>query len=495
MKIRFGIPTIIVTVGVVALYLYFDNFGLSQNDVSVDIAVHSSEVETFRQELTEEFRGAYAEEVASDVEYVEFELVADEASIEIIEGETTQVWSYNGVVPGPELRVKKGQGVRVTFTNNLPQETTIHWHGVRVPNEMDGVPHVTQEPIRPGETFVYEFVPKDAGTFWYHPHVRGSEQVERGLYGVLIVEDIESTELSDITVVIDDWLLTQDVQVYSSFNTMHDLMHDGRWGNIITANSTFTPSIEVEPGSSVRLRLINPSNGRVYRPDFGELGVTVIAVDGMYVKEPFGYVAHDLAPGNRLDVVVKIPEETSIEYVINDVFTRNTISLFNFVSSDSVTVGESVVELPHNENVPIWKNAVNMPVDNQYVLDARRGDMHGGMGMMGSDNDGFAIEWTINGRTFAESEPIELKQGIFQKIRFKNNSARLHPMHLHGQFFKVLSRNGEPSAENFFRDTVLIYPNETVDIGLVPLDVGEWASHCHVLEHAEAGMMTTVLVK
>jgi FtsP/CotA-like multicopper oxidase with cupredoxin domain len=100
-----------------------------------------------------------------------------------------KVWAYNGQVPGPVLRVRLGETLRVHFTNNLPEETTIHWHGVRLPNAMDGVPGVTQPPVPPAGEFVYEFTPKDAGTFWFHPHVRASEQVERGLYGVLVVED------------------------------------------------------------------------------------------------------------------------------------------------------------------------------------------------------------------------------------------------------------------------------------------------------------------
>jgi FtsP/CotA-like multicopper oxidase with cupredoxin domain len=119
----------------------------------------------------------------------EFELVAAPASVPLIDGRTMEFWAYNGRVPGPTLRVKLGETLRVRLTNRLPQPTTIHWHGVRVPNAMGGVPWVTQPPVEPGGTFVYEFAPKDAGTFWFHPHIRSSEQVERGLFGVLIVEE------------------------------------------------------------------------------------------------------------------------------------------------------------------------------------------------------------------------------------------------------------------------------------------------------------------
>src|SRR3954469_23073543 len=161
-----------------------------------------------------EFEGSY-QEVASPTGVVRtFDVTAAPTKIPLIDGKDLEVWAYNGRVPGPTLRVKLGETVRVRFTNNLPQETTIHWHGVRLPNAMDGVPFITQKPVQPGETFVYEFTPKDAGTFWFHPHVRASEQVERGLYGVLVVEDVAPPPYSrDLVWVVDDFLL-KDGQIY-----------------------------------------------------------------------------------------------------------------------------------------------------------------------------------------------------------------------------------------------------------------------------------------
>ena len=136
-----------------------------------------------------EFAGSYPELATPSGVVRTFELTAAPAELRLIDGKPLQVWAYNGQVPGPTLRIRLGETIRVHFTNHLPQETTIHWHGVRLPNAMDGVPYLTQQPVPPGGTFTYEFTPKDAGTFWFHPHVRASEQVERGLYGVLVVED------------------------------------------------------------------------------------------------------------------------------------------------------------------------------------------------------------------------------------------------------------------------------------------------------------------
>ena len=152
-------------------------------------------------------------------------------------GRNLDVWSYNAQVPGPTIRVRVGQPLRVDVSNHLSQPTTIHWHGVRVPNAMDGVPRVTQAAIAPGASFSYRFVPKDAGTFWYHSHENGSEQVERGLYGALIVEDEAPSPFNrDVVWVLDDWRLGRDGQIEPRFSTAHERMHDGRRGNVVTVN-------------------------------------------------------------------------------------------------------------------------------------------------------------------------------------------------------------------------------------------------------------------
>jgi hypothetical protein len=130
-----------------------------------------------------EFRGSYPEDAQPRGVVREVTLTAAPTVVSLLDGRPLAVWAYNGQVPGPVLRVRLGETLRVTLVNGLPQPTTIHWHGVRVPNAMDGTPGVTQPPVAPGETFVYEFTPKDAGTFWFHPHLRASEQVARGLFG------------------------------------------------------------------------------------------------------------------------------------------------------------------------------------------------------------------------------------------------------------------------------------------------------------------------
>ena len=434
--------------------------------------------------LTAEFQGSYpiAREATRGVR--EYELEAAPGVVPLFDGRSFDVWAYNNQVPGPVLRVALGETLRVRFTNHLPQDTTVHWHGVRVPNPMDGTPGVTQAPIKPGESFVYEFVPKDAGTYWFHPHLRSSEQVERGLFGVLIVEDSDPPPYSrDVVWVLDDWRLAQDGTLDPRFNTLHDLMHDGRWGSVVAVNGHVREVLEVRPGERIRLRLVNTANGRVFAPDFSGLPAKVIAVDGLYTPEPLVPAGFELAPGNRLDLDITIPKEAvGREIQVVDRFTRKP-----FVIA-TLRIGGEPLETPSfpspaKARVPVWQDAASVPVQN-IDLNSERGGP-------------FGIAWTLNGvaHTSHGAHPsLEFPVGRFVHLRFTNQSYRLHPMHIHGMFFKVLGRNGAPVREEFFRDTVLVHPKEAIDVGLVPLDEGDWMLHCHVLEHAEAGMMTTVRV-
>lgn len=411
----------------------------------------------------------------------EFDITAASTSINFNGNESFETWAYNGQVPGPELRVQKGDTVKINFKNNLPQETTIHFHGIRVPNKMDGVPDVTQTPIKPEGKFVYEFIAHDAGTFWYHPHVRGNEQVERGLYGTIVVEDSNEPEYSeDKMLVIDDWRIDSDGSLNENFNNAHDIGHDGRWGNVITVNGQVLPEYELKRNERVRYRFVNTSNARVYSLDFGNLDATAIAVDGILAREPFSPNGFELAPGNRIDVDIKAPDSSG-DFIIRDRFAGYNnelfkISIYNDISEESSFDYPKAIKYPE-------MNLGTYSVDREYALD------QGGMGMMHN------LTATINGQAYPNYQESSLDKNKFQVIRFSNSSARLHPMHLHGQFFKVIARNNQPVDEPFMRDTVLVHGFETVDVGIIPIDGGDWALHCHILEHAEAGMMTVVEVR
>ena len=414
-------------------------------------------------------------------------ITAAPAEISLGAGGKTRVWAYDGQVPGPTLRVRLGDTVRVTLVNHLPQPTTIHWHGLRVPNGMDGVPTIERPAIEPGSSFTYEFTPKDAGTYWFHPHIRSSEQVERGLYGVLVVEDLSPPPYdADVVWVLDDFLLDERGQIVEEFNTPHDLAHDGRWGNAIAINGRERETLRLRSGERVRIRMINVANGRVFAPDFGRLDAKIIAVDGLYVREPFPARGFEMAPGNRIDVDVTADAVASEHVAVVDRFIARRSNPLADVIVDGIREGRTDL-LPPSTRLGSWSQALEEPIAKEVHLDARRGGPYG-------------IEWTLNGVAFSghdhgASPIVTMTAGRLHRLRFVNDSYRLHPIHLHGTFFRLLARSGAATDEAFFRDTVLVHAKETVDVAVVPFDEGDWMLHCHVLEHAEAGMMTTFRVE
>ena len=235
----------------------------------------------------------------------------------------TEVWSYNGTVPGPELRVKQGARLRVEVENALGEGTTIHWHGVRVPNAMDGVPHLTQAPIAAnGGTFVYEFDAPDAGTYWYHPHSRSYEQVDRGLYGVLIVEEHTPPPVDrDVVWVLDDWRLNQDAQIRDDFAEWFDVTHAGRIGNTVTVNGVVADSFDVRAGERIRLRLVNAANARIFGLEFRGHRPWIVALDAQPVEphEPAGGLVV-LGPSMRVDLVIDMDGQPRERHAVFDGF-------------------------------------------------------------------------------------------------------------------------------------------------------------------------------
>ncbi len=216
----------------------------------------------------------------------------------------TPIWGYDGTVPGPTLRVKQGEEIKLRLVNGLNQATTVHWHGLRLPNAMDGVPHLTQKPIEPGQSFDYHFAPPDAGTFWYHTHFLSSEQLARGLYGVLVVEERDPVEVDrDLMLVVDDWRLMDDGAIQPSFGNFHDAMMAGRLGQYITLNSQDVLDLPVKTNERIRLRIVNTANSRIFSFRIADHVARVMAVDGQPCPPeiaPNGVLT--LAPGNRVDL-------------------------------------------------------------------------------------------------------------------------------------------------------------------------------------------------
>ncbi|MEO4044961.1 multicopper oxidase domain-containing protein [Hoeflea sp. CAU 1731] len=193
----------------------------------------------------------------------EFDLIAGPVRRALYEQQLSDLWAYNDIVPGPEIRARKCERIRVNFRNNLEKPTSIHWHGIRIENAMDGVSGLTQEPVQPGDSFIYEFELPDSGTYWYHAHYKSWNEVGRGLYGPLIVEEQTSTfdRDHDITLIIDDWRLRQPgVLDTGSFGSLMDWSHGGCLGNWLLVNGKSRPVLKLRSGDAYRVRLINASN-------------------------------------------------------------------------------------------------------------------------------------------------------------------------------------------------------------------------------------------
>lgn len=423
----------------------------------------------------------------------------------------TAVWAFNGTVPGPTLRFRQGERARIVVENRLPQETTVHWHGLRVPNAMDGVPHLTQPPIPPGGRFVYEFDLPDAGTYWYHPHARSAEQVERGLAGAFIVDEREPPAVDrDALWVLDDWRLTPEAALAEDFDSFFDASHAGRLGNTVTINGRVPETFAVRAGERLRLRLVNVSNARIFGLDFAGHAPMVVAIDGHPV-EPHapdgGRVV--LGPAMRADLLVDMPHAPGARFTVTDSFYPNrAYRLVDLVYGPEPPLrgaAPAPLRLPDNPvPVPDLARAERHRIelgggmmDPRMMRMMREGgpDARARMGpMMMQMREGRV--WTINGVSVlghAHAPLLTLRAGGSYVLEIVNDTAWHHPMHLHGMAFIVLSRDGVRLPRRIWQDTVLLAPAERAEIAFVAAP-GEWMFHCHILEHQEAGMMGTIRV-
>ena len=234
---------------------------------------------------------------------------ASEAPLVAPNGPSTRTWLYNGMSPGPVIRARQGDVLRVEVENALEEQTTVHWHGLRIPVEFDGVPVLSQDPIPPGETFSYDLSFADAGTFWYHPHFNSAEQVGRGLHGVLIVDEPEEAVWGldadrEVLWTLDDWRLDREAQI-APFKQFHDLSHGGRIGNVVTVNGSIDSVELVRAGERIRLRLVNVANATTFRPKFKGLNAWLIALDGHPVApRELGEEGVLLGAGQRADLIL-----------------------------------------------------------------------------------------------------------------------------------------------------------------------------------------------
>lgn len=407
----------------------------------------------------------------------------------------TPIWGYDGRVPGPVIRLGQGERVRRRFVNELPQASTVHWHGIRIDNAMDGVPALTQAAVPAGGDFLYDFAAPDAGTYWYHSHNRTWEQMARGLYGALIVDEADGGPAvdQDEILLIDDWRLMDDAQIDPQFGNMGDRSHDGRIGNWVTVNGDADWRHGVRRHERLRLRLLNAANARIFLLELQGLEGWIVALDGQPLADPTPARQLVLAPAQRADLIVDVVgEEGSRSFLVSHE-REGVFSLAAFPVEGSARPNRLAAPkaLEPNPVAPL-----------RDLADARRatllmqGGAMGGMrgavmgGRMTDIRDMVALGkvWAFNGVADFPAEPlVELATGETARIAIVNETAWPHAMHLHGHHFRKIEADGTTGP---LRDTILVDREETAEIGFVADNPGDWLLHCHMPEHAEGGMET-----
>jgi len=448
------------------------------------------------------------------------QLEAREVTWELAPGKRVKAMAYNGQVPGPEIRAREGERLRIVLKNALGEPTTIHWHGVDVPNAMDGVPEITQKPVAPGETFVYEFEARPAGTRWYHTHVDERRQLDLGLAAPFIIEPAGGEALKydrELTLVFDDWVTgTGPTVPETSDGTaagrgggmmggggMGGMMGGGMGGmmrgmmggrrhepayDVMTINGKAYPATEplrMKRGERVRLRLISASNEHTHLVRLAGHRLQVTHTDGNPLKAPVEVDAIPIAPGERYDVLV--------------IAQRSGAWLLGCLQPGHAAAGEQMLVLADGasgrkpqplENgiggLDLWHYGLGRgrAVLPQATGAMRSFDLSLSGGMMGSD------VWTINRKVYPKTEPLPLKRGDRARVRLSNMSPEAHPMHLHGHSFSVLAVNGARYATPIVKDTVDVEAHMgSVVLEFTADNPGDWFFHCHKAMHMMGGMI------
>jgi FtsP/CotA-like multicopper oxidase with cupredoxin domain len=423
---------------------------------------------------------APAHDLDPDPHVLEVALEAKPVDLEILPGKKTTVWAYNGQLPGPLLRAQVGDRVIVHFKNSLPVATTIHWHGLRVANDMDGAPDVTQAPIEPGAEFRYEFVLKDAGTYWYHPHVDSAVQVGHGLYGPIIVEDPRDPKAfgDDLVLMLSDMSLDEDGQPLPDDNGGQFGNLFGREGSTLLVNGKVLPHLKVRTGKQQRWRIVNAARARYFNVRLPGHRFARLGGDNGLAARSEDVYALVVAPGERADAVFTPADPPGSRKVLQWVpFDRGYGSTFNRPREDLLAIdtvdAPPVIPAP----IPAELRAIE-PID---VAGATQKMLAFTIAL-----DGREVVMGFNGVSYAHVQAIEARLGETQVWRIMNNTDFAHPFHLHGYFFQVLDDSRVPE----WKDTISVPSKSELSIA-VKFDErpGMWMYHCHILDHAEAGMM------
>jgi FtsP/CotA-like multicopper oxidase with cupredoxin domain len=419
-------------------------------------------------------------------------LVAGPAKLALLgpSGPQTLAWGYNGAVPGPLLRVRKGEPVAVRLINKLDQPTTISWHGVRNSNAMDGVGGLTQQPVPPGGSFDYAFTPPDAGIYWYHPHVfpLTADQIRRGLYGILIVDEPQAPEAErDLLIVIDDWMLGRDGGIVPTDRTPD--APDAHVSAIVTVNSLPVPGppMVVRPGARLRLRIVNVCAERIAIVTMAGLGALVVAIDGQ-PSEVFPPAGDSLpiGPGARFEVFVDMPAAagTTVNLLLRGAGEADRPLLVLKGEGVPLAARPRVSPLPANPLLPT-RIPLEASLKRNLVLEAAAAS---------PSPDGTRAaprwRWTIDGvgsDGFSGRPLFRLKRGHAVTLAFINKSPLVQQMHVHGHVFRIL-HDLDDGWDPYWRESILIGPGKTKHIAFIADNPGRWALESLVLDRQVSGL-------
>ncbi|HKS43691.1 MAG TPA: multicopper oxidase family protein [Amycolatopsis sp.] len=448
-------------------------------------------------------------------------------------GVQVSTWAFNGELPGKEIRLKRGDVLRAKLSNRLAEPTTIHWHGLALRNDMDGVPDVTQSAIAAGSDFTYEFTVPEAGTFFFHPHV--GVQLDRGLYAPLIVEDPSDGAGYDteLVIVLDDWIdgtgTTPDavldnlkangmVMGGSTSSAMpgmsgmpgmdmpgmgstptssgmsgmsmakSDLLGGDAGdvtypymlanGRVGTAPQTFAS----KAGQRIRLRLINAAADTAFRVGVPGVPMDITHTDGFPAVAPNQADAVLLGMGERIDAVITVPDKGVPVLAVAEGKNAYAQVLVHSGASRVGTANDRAVEQLKMAKVTTVAGFTAAPA---VALADTPPDVTHDLVLAGP---GGKYDWTINGKAYNPNDGLPIRQGQRVRLRFVNNTDMYHPMHLHGHTFQVRGQNGTGPR----KDTAIVRPRTTLEVDFDANNPGQWLSHCHNAYHGEAGMMTVV---
>jgi len=408
------------------------------------------------------------------------DLEARVADWEIASGRTLQGFTYNGQVPGPTIEAYVGDTIFVRLKNSLKEPTTIHWHGLRIPSLMDGT-QVVQPVVAPGETFEYRFTVPDAGTFWYHSHVNETVQLEKGLYGALIVRSADEITLDRERVLVLDDVALNRRGGFAKFGGWIE-QHTGREGNVRLVNGRLEPELVVAAGQIERWRMVNASSARYIRLSIGGTPFSILGTGGGFIESPVEATETLLVPGDRVDIAVGPFKEGDIISVESLPYNRHTgkKGVERFATVRVAATQASIAVLPDRLRV-IEALAGREALPNRIVKLSERMSLRRG------------TDFLINDERHHNDAPVTV--GELQIWDLANASHMDHPFHLHGFFFQVLAVNGVAPAFRSWEDTVNVPPKSNVLIAWMPDDrPGAWMYHCHILEHHAGGMMANFVV-